>query len=213
MLRFVLVAMALLLAIPAGAQETCLRDGKWDIDFAKLWAQEADRSKSRSPNVTRQGERLRLDLDGGKTAELIDCPYGTSGHYYLFDRFDEAGPFYVISKTGYEDFSYTLVMRRTGRQYDVEGLPIWSGDRSRFVTVGCAIARDHKTLRIHAPSADGIAIEAEFPLPCEEQSCSARWDFQSWVSVSCTPHDGSGKKGAEFVLTRGNDGTWRKFGR
>ena len=51
------------------------------------------------------------------------------------------------------------------------------------------------------PSGDGLAIEAEFPLPCEEQSCSARWDFQSWVSVSCTPHDGSGKKGAERKAT------------
>jgi hypothetical protein len=31
--------------------------------------------------------------------------------------------------------------------------------------------------------------------------------------VACAPRDGSGKKGTEFVLMRGNDGTWRKFGR
>jgi hypothetical protein len=213
MLRIIFVVTALLLAIPARAQDACLRDGKWEQDFAKLWAQEAERSRNQAPDVSRQGERLSLKLDGGKSVELIDCPYGTSGHAYLFDRFDEAGPFYVVSKTGYEDFLYTLVMRRDGRLYDVEGLPIWSADRSRFVTVGCAIARDQKTLRIHSPSADGITTEAEFPLPCAEQSCSARWDSQSWISVSCTPHDGSGKKGAEFVLMRGNDKTWRRFGR
>ena len=68
-------------------------------------------------------------------------------------------------------------------------------------------------LIIAAPSGEVLTTEAEFPLPCEEQSCSARWDFQSWVSVSCTPHDSVGKKGAEFVLMRGNDKTWRKFGR
>jgi hypothetical protein len=37
----------------------------------------------------------------------------------------------------------------------------------------------------------------------------ARWDHQSWISVTCAPRDGSGKKGKEFVLIRGNDGTWK----
>jgi hypothetical protein len=45
-------------------------------------------------------------------------------------------------------------------------------------------------------------------LPCAMESCSARWDFQSWISVSCTPRDETGKKGAEFVVLRGKDGKW-----
>ena len=64
-----------------------------------------------------------------------------------------------------------------------------------------------------APAGEGLATEAEFPLPCDTQSCSARWDHQSWISVTCVPRDPSGKKGAEFVLARGNNGTWNKFGR
>ena len=129
------------------------------------------------------------------------------------DRYDEAGPLYVVRKRAHDDFSYTLVMKRGGRLYEVYGTPIWAADKSRFVTVACSLSPPRGTLSIAAPSADGLTTEAEFPLPCEEQSCSARWDFQSWISVSCAPHDSSGKKGAEFVLTRGNDNTWRKFGR
>jgi len=45
------------------------------------------------------------------------------------------------------------------------------------------------------------------------ESCSARWDHQSWISVTCTPRDAGGKKGTEFVLIRGNNGTWNRFGR
>ncbi len=45
------------------------------------------------------------------------------------------------------------------------------------------------------------------------ESCAARWDFQSWISVSCTPWSDTGKKGSEFVVLRGGDGTWKKMGR
>jgi hypothetical protein len=56
-------------------------------------------------------------------------------------------------------------------------------------------------------------MEAEFELPCDAESCSARWDHQSWISVTCVPRDGSGKKGKEFVLMRGSNGAWNRFGR
>ena len=60
---------------------------------------------------------------------------------------------------------------------------------------------------------DALAADGEFPLPCERESCSARWDFQSWISVACTPRDDAGKRGTEFTLLRASDGTWKNMGR
>ena len=79
--------------------------------------------------------------------------------------------------------------------------------------MACSLLPPRGSLVIQAPAGDGLATEAEIALPCETESCSARWDHQSWISVTCTPRDASGKKGTEFVVMRGNDGTWKKFGR
>lgn len=179
----------------------------------KEWPQEARRFRSDVPNVARQGDRLRLAIDGGKTAELQDCPYGDTAYQYLYERFDDPGRFYVVRTPAYEDFSYTLVMKRTGRLFTVYGAPVWSSDKSRFLSVACSLLPERGTLSVYKPSDDGLAVEAEIALPCAMESCSARWDFQYWISVSCTPRDETGKKGTEFVVLRGNDGKWNRFGR
>lgn len=177
------------------------------------WPEEAQRFQSDAPNVARRGDRLRLAIDGGKSVELQDCPYGDRAYQFLYERFDDPGRFYVVRTPAHEDFSYTLVMKRTGRLFTVYGAPVWAQDKSRFLTVACSLLPARGALTIQAPSGDGLVTEAEIPLPCAVESCSARWDFQSWISVSCMPRDERGKKGAEFVLMRGNDGKWNRFGR
>lgn len=179
----------------------------------KEWPEEARRFKGDVPNVARRGDRLRLAIDGGKAVELQDCPYGDAAYQYLYERFDDPGRFYVVRTPAYEDFSYTLVMKRTGRQFTVYGAPVWASDKSRFLSVACSLLPERGTLSIYKPSDDGLAVEAEIALPCAMESCSARWDFQSWISVSCTPRDEAGKKGTEFVVLLGNDGKWNRFGR
>lgn len=179
----------------------------------KEWPEEARRFKGDVPNVARRGDRLRLAIDGGKAVELQDCPYGDTAYQYLYERFDDPGRFYVVRTPAYEDFSYTLVMKRTGRQFTVYWAPVWASDKSRFLSVACSLLPERGTLSIYKPSDDGLAVEAEIALPCAMESCSARWDFQSWISVSCTPRDEAGKKGTEFVVLLGNDGKWNRFGR
>ena len=85
--------------------------------------------------------------------------------------------------------------------------------KSKFLTIGCSLQPPRNALVIHAPAGEALATEAEFELPCDAESCSARWDHQSWISVTCVPRDGGGKKGKEFVLMRGSNGAWSKFGR
>ncbi len=212
-----------LLAATADAQTTgegataCAPGGQpispdYERDSLAEWPLEAQRFKSNEQLVSRQRDRLRLALDGGKSIELVDCPYGDGAYQYLYERYDQAGRFYIVRKSAHDDFSYALVMMPTGRLSTVHGTPVWASDKSRFLTVACSLQPARGSLVIQAPAGDGLATEGEIALPCETESCSARWDFQSWVSVTCTPRD-AGKKGTEFVVIRGNDGIWKRFGR
>ena len=179
---------------------------------AEEWPQEAARFKSNRQSVSRADGRLRLALEGVGSVELTDCPYGDTAYTYLYERYDEAGRFYVVRTPTYEDFSYTLVMRKTGKQVTVYSTPVWAQDKSRFLTVACSLLPERGTLTVHVPEGDGLRVEGEIALPCGSESCSARWDHASWISVSCTPwgEESKGKKGTEFVLLRGKDG-WRQI--
>lgn len=177
------------------------------------WPQEVSRLRADVPNVSRHGDRLRLAIDGGSSVVLQDCPYGDAGYQYLYERYDDPGRFYVVRTPGLDDFTWTLVIKRTGRLFTVQGAPVWASDKKRFLTVACSLQPLRGTLSIFAPAGDGLATEAEIELPCAAESCSARWDFESWISIACTPREDPGRKGKEFVLMRGNDGKWNRFGR
>jgi len=214
-----LAIVASVLATTAGAQTSCAPDGRpidpyYENDTFAEWPPEAQRFKANAELVSRQRDRLKLSLDGGKSIELVDCPYGDDAYHFLYERYDQAGRFYVVRTPAYEDFSYTLVMRKTGKQVTVYGTPVWAQDKSRFLTVACSLLPERATLTVHVPEGDGLRVEGELALPCGSESCSARWDHASWISVSCTPwgEESKGKKGTEFVLLRGKDG-WRRFGR
>jgi|tagenome__1003787_1003787.scaffolds.fasta_scaffold20847821_2 hypothetical protein len=217
-----LCALLWALAGAARAQsDTCdLQAGPPSPDFehyaAKQWPGEAERAKANRQNVSRDGERLRLKLEKGGPVEMADCPRGEDAHVFLYEDYDETGRFYVVRRPAFRDFSYTLVMRATGKQYTVYGTPIWSQDKARFVTVACSWMPPRGTLTVHALASGGIATEAEIPLrTCldETETCSARWDNPSWIAVTCTRTDGSSRRGSEFVVLKGADGAWKTFGR
>jgi hypothetical protein len=190
-----------------------LPDNEYDRDSAADWPMEAQRFKGGHQLAERNGRSLRLTVDGGKTVELVDCPYGNDGYRYLYERYDQAGAFHVVRRIERDDLSYRLVLMRDGAVVTVYGLPIWASEKTRFLTIACSLEPPRGTLAIQAPVGEALATEAEFPLPCERESCSARWDHQTWISVTCLPRGSGAKKGSEFVLIRGNNGTWNKFGR
>jgi hypothetical protein len=208
---------ASLLCSTAGAQTVChsnqAPDPEYERDSATDWPGEAQRLKSSPQLASRDGRTMRLAVDGGKKVELVDCPFGEDGYRYLYERYDQAGSFHVVRRIARDDLSYRLVLMRNGTLVTSYGLPIWASEKTRFLTIACSLEPPRGTLVIQAPAGEGLATEAEFPLPCERESCSARWDHQTWISVTCLPRGGDAKKGSEFVLIRGNNGTWNKFGR
>ena len=217
-LGLLLAIVVSLLATTAGAQTSCVPgdrplDPYYQNDTAAEWPREAQRLKNNAELVSRQHDRLRLALDGGRSVELVDCPYGDDGYHFLYERYDQAGRFYVVRKSARHDFSYLLVMMPAGKIYTTHGAPVWTSEKSKFLTIGCSLQPPRNTLIIHALAGEALTTEGEFELPCDAESCSARWDHQSWISVTCVPRDGSSKKGKEFVLMRGSNGAWNKFGR
>ena len=218
------LAVVCALAGAASAQtDACdTRSGPPSPDFelytTEQRPQEAARFKGNAPLVSRDGSRLRLKLDDGSTVELVDCPHGITAHLYLYEHYDETGHFFVVRRPAFKDFSYTLVTSTTGKSITVYSTPIWAQDRSRFMTIACSWLPPRGTLTIHRRAGGAITTEAEIPLPTcldETESCSARWDNASWIAVTCTPTDGSSRRGSEFVVMRGSgsDSAWKTFGR
>ena len=88
-MRILMVWLAMiggLLASAAGAQTTCVPgdrpiDPHYESDTADEWPREAQRFKTNGQLVSRDGDRLRLLLDVGKSIELVDCPYGDDGYH------------------------------------------------------------------------------------------------------------------------------------
>src|SRR5260370_14968086 len=134
---------------------------EYERDGLAEWLREAQRFKSNEQMVSRQRDRLRLALDGGKTVELVDCPYGAGAYQYLYERYDQAGRFYVIRTPAHEDFSYTLVMMPTGRLCIVHGAPVWTAGTSSFLTVACSLLPARGSLALQEPAAAGLPPEPE----------------------------------------------------
>ncbi len=159
------------------ARETSCAPGGRPIDpyyendtFAE-WPQEAQRFKNNAELVSRQRDRLRLTLDGGKSVELVDCPYGDDGYHFLYERYDQAGRFYVVRKSSHDDFSLPLVMMPTGQL--VHRL------RRAGLDVGEVEVPDHRLLTAAGAQRAGhpragrrgaLATEAEFELPCDTEA-------------------------------------------
>ena len=216
------IAMLCALAGAAHAQtEACDTSAgppsrEFELYATEQWPKEAVRFKGNTDNVSRAGDRLRLKLENGGTVELADCRHGITAHAYLYEQYDEAGRFYVVRRPAYRDFSYTLVMRASGKQYRVYGTPIWTQDKARFLTVACSWIPPRGALTIQSSANGAIATEAEVPLPTcldETETCTARWDNPSWIAVTCTRSDGSSRRGSEFVVLKSSDGAWKTFGR
>lgn len=203
-------------ATDVGARDCAAAGRSVDADYARYnrkdRADEALRLKRADGLAARQDGRLRLKLDGGRSVELADCPYGRDARWYLFERYDRPGRFYVVRTQSPDDFSYTLVMMPTGERVTVHGSPVWASEKSRFLTVACSLQPPRAALHIQAPAGDTLETEATFPLPCDTESCSARWDRETWIAVTCVPRE-SGQKGTEYVVIRNRDGEWNRFGR
>jgi hypothetical protein len=151
---------------------------------AQRQAEEARRIGD-GPDVFRYLDRLYLVIDDGyKLVTFSDCPVNKDAYFYLYERYDEVGRFYVISKVVHEDrLHYLLVSKKDGSSIEVFGLPVWSPDKSRFVAGHCAASPGEMSIVGFAQ--DELRTEATFELPCDAGHCEFRWEESSTVVAMC----------------------------
>ena len=174
-------------------------------DNVTRWAEEKPRYAN-NRDVWRWLDRLYIAISGGKLLTLADCAFGDDLHFYLYERYDEAGEFHVVRTYFYEDHLYALVMRRTGKIYTIPGQPIWSPDRTRFAYSICDLMNGREELAVMSMSNDRPNLEAKSDLPCTLGNCKLIWENNTMVSATCEDPQGCGGKRQVVRLTRKGDG-------
>lgn len=97
--------------------------------------QEMAMIKTVGGKVKREMNRLVLTVDNGKTVEFADKPVNDKD--CLDFRFAAAlvdQGYYVVMQGGYEWCNHILVNAKDGRQQEIDAVPVFSPDGTRFVT-------------------------------------------------------------------------------
>jgi hypothetical protein len=113
--------------------------------------------------VTREGETLRLQTDGG-IITFEDHIHAEEGYakYYLADLLRPAHDYYYLIRAfGYEGSGYRLVYKKTGQTIDLYGIPIFSPDGKRFVDSSLDLDAGHhpNLIKIYNLEDNKYAIE------------------------------------------------------
>ncbi|MBI3195992.1 MAG: hypothetical protein HYZ40_00500 [Rhodospirillales bacterium] len=174
-------------------------------DNATRWAEEKSRYTN-NRDVWRWLDRLYIAVAGGKVLTLSDCAFGDDLHFYLYERFDEAGSFHVVRVYFYEDHLYALVMRATGKVVAIPGLPIWSPDRTRFAYGVCDQMNAKDDVAIMRVTADGLSTETAGHMPCGLGDCKLIWEGNASLSATCQETAEQGSKRQVMRFTRRGDG-------
>jgi hypothetical protein len=172
---------------------------------AENWAKEAPRIVN-DRDVWRWLDRLYIAVAGGKVVTLSDCAFGDDLHFYLNERYDEAGGFHVVRVYFYEDHLYALVMRSTGKVFAVPGLPIWSPDRTRFAYGVCDLMNAKEDVAIVSVVGDRPRAEMKGHLPCDLGDCKLVWEGNTTLAASCEDPQGQGNKRRVMRITRHGNG-------
>src|SRR4051812_12194945 len=150
---------------------------------AENWAKEAPRLAN-NRDAWRWLDRLYVAVEGGKVATLVDCQFGDDLHFYIYDRYDEAGGFHIVRVYFYEDHLYALVMRSTGKIFAIPNLPIWSPDRTRFAYGICDQMNAKDDIAIMRVAAGGLSAEIAGHMPCGTGGCKLVWEGNTTLNAT-----------------------------
>ncbi|MDP1752257.1 MAG: hypothetical protein Q8L22_22630 [Reyranella sp.] len=175
-------------------------------DSAENWAKEAPRIVN-NRDVWRWLDRLYIAVTGGKVLTLSDCAFGDDLHFYLYEKYEEAGGFHVVRVHFYEDHLYALVMRTTGKVFAIPGVPTWSPDRTRFAYGVCDQMNAKDDIAIMRVTADGLGVEIADHMPCGLGECEIAWENAATLRATCRETAAQGDKRKVMRLARRGD-TW-----
>lgn len=161
--------------------------GQFNQSLLAQERQEEAHKIGRRQDVWRDNDRLYLGLDDDKVAILTDCPFADERmHLHLYQAFDEAGRFHIITSHDGDDSYYVFVSRREGVTMRARSLPLWSPDRKHFAYGACNLQVADTQLVIVDTSGGELTQEGFVELPCTTApNCQFAWDNDSEISIAC----------------------------
>ncbi len=137
----------------------------------------------------RDGKTLKLNIQNGSHLQFEDCADTSCAVYqFTFQEFFAKQGYLLIKKQTIEEATYLFVDQKTGKEIDVDELPLFSPDASRFVTT--SVCEAFCTDRIQIWRFVQNDLKMELTIDPEELSReswadgSARWIDNSTIEVT-----------------------------
>ena len=148
--------------------------------------------KSLSKNVERTMLKLVIKAENGKTIVFENDPsYGESSKSYLLKDYLEAFHLYVIEESGWDWGNIILVSALNATMVEVGGIPVFSPDNQKFISVKHDPEDYGSGSRIQVYSfIDGIFNLEWSHEPKEWGPTSAKWLSDKTIELSMSYFDG-----------------------
>ena len=133
--------------------------------------------------VSREGGKLTITLTTGKPIVFVDGEKGdTESKWYSYLDHLRAIRYHLIHEQHYEGDSFLLVHAGSGAQCHIEGVPVISPDRARFITASTDRAYGFNGVQIWRVTQAGPVLEWSFD-PGAWSPRAPRWVNSTEVRV------------------------------
>ena len=152
--------------------------------------------KAAGDKVKRVMNRLVLTADNGKTLEFIDVPVNNKEN--LNFRLEAILPdrgYYVVMQDGYEWCNHILVNAQDGRQQQIDAVPVFSPDGTRFVTANHDLDAHYGHNRVQIFKViDGMGVVEWSEEPTEWGPENVAWESPARIQFTRKIFVGGGTK-------------------
>lgn len=167
---------------------------------------EARQLRSLSRFVERDGNELRIQLAPFGLTTFRDSDGARARSYAVWDYVPDLETLVLFTTNGGHN-GFMLVQRRGGNEFGIPAEPVFSPDRSRFVTVDvCERECDHE-VALWRIGPGGVAKEATWRPPADWVDASATWRTSGTLVFDYTTANGGASHTLERTLA---DHAWQR---
>jgi hypothetical protein len=169
------------------------------------------KNSENAQRVIRRGGQLRLKLNNGRWQTLKDYQ-GNDEDYVVNYNFREYLPElgYVVHRQFYEGRDYLMIHDASGRQFNLQDVPVVSPDRQRLVTASNGImgGYDPNAIQIWRATPRGLVLEQTIK-PQAWGPSDAKWIDNQRISLTKNLPSADGSTTRQVPATLILRGRWR----
>ncbi|EKD83534.1 MAG: hypothetical protein ACD_39C00614G0002 [uncultured bacterium] len=142
--------------------------------------------KTVGARAKREMNKLTLSAENGKTVEFLDKPLNDKEclNFSLESYLPEHG-FFVVMQGGYEWCNHLLINAQDGRQQEVDAIPVFSPDKTRFVTANHDLEAGYGHNRIQIfKMAEGMGVVEWSEEPTEWGPENVVWESPTRIKFT-----------------------------